>query len=149
MHMVVFNKRLRSDLLTPILAKTYVGLVNCYVVIFVVTTVLMLSSTARAQLAKPDSLRSALTITTNDTLKIVLLTKLTDYYSETNPDSSFAYANELARVANRLSFKLDEAHARVDCRLCHPQVRTASGVITKYKPVKSGCGDCHGLEFQK
>src|SRR4026208_2212601 len=68
---------------------------------------------AQPQLAKPDSLRSALRLTTNDTLKIVILTKLTEYYSETNPDSSFAYANELARVANRLSYKLDEASAQL------------------------------------
>ena len=90
MHMVVvFNKRLRSDLLTSILAKTYVGSINCCVVILAVTTVLMLSTTARAQWAKPDSLRSALTMTTNDTLKIVILTRLTEYYSETRPDSAF------------------------------------------------------------
>ena len=114
MHMVVvFNKRLRSDLLTSILAKTYVGAINCCVVILAVTTVLMLSTTARAQWAKPDSLRSALTMTTNDTLKIVILTRLTEYYSETSPDSAFEYSNELGRVANRLSFKLDEANAQL------------------------------------
>ena len=58
-------------------------------------------------------------MTTNDTLKIVILTRLTDYYSETNPDSSYAYGNELARVANRLSFKLDEAHALCLIRICN------------------------------
>ena len=94
-------------------AHTYVGVVNCCVVILAVTIILLLSTTARAQSAKPDSLRSALMMTTNDTLKVVILTRLTEYYSETNPDSSFTYGNELARVANRLSYKLDEANAQL------------------------------------
>jgi hypothetical protein len=104
---IVFKKRLRSD---PLRAQTYVGVVNCWVVIVAVTTGLMLSTTARAQ---PDSLRSALMMTTNDTLKIVVLTRLAEYYCETSPDSSYAYCNELARVANHLSYKLDEAHAQL------------------------------------
>ncbi|HMG94214.1 MAG TPA: tetratricopeptide repeat protein, partial [Chryseolinea sp.] len=111
--MVVFKKRLCSDLLNPMRAHTYVGVVSRFVVILHVTIILMLSTTARAQSAKPDSLRSALMMTTNDTLKIVILTRLTEYYSETSPDSSFAYSNELARVANRLSYKLEEANAQL------------------------------------
>ena len=51
--------------------------------------------------------------TTNDTLKIVILTRLMEYYSETSPDSSYDYGNELTRVANRLSYKLDEAYAQL------------------------------------
>ena len=111
--MVVFKKRLRSDLLNPTRTRTYVGVVNCCVVILVVTIILMLSTTASAQSAKPDSLKSALRLTTNDTLKVVILTRLTEYYSETSPDSSIAYGNELARVANGLSYKLDEANAQL------------------------------------
>jgi tetratricopeptide (TPR) repeat protein len=113
MHIVEFKKRLLSSLLNPMRAQTYVGVINCCVVILIVTITLMLSTSARAQLAKPDSLRSALMMTTNDTLKVIILTRLTEYYSETNPDSSFAYGNELARVANRLSYKLDEANAQL------------------------------------
>jgi two-component system NtrC family sensor kinase len=86
---------------------------NCCVVILVATIILMLPTAARAQSAKPDSLRLALTMTTNDTLKVVILTRLIEYYSETSPDSSFVYSNELARVANRLSYKLDEANAQL------------------------------------
>jgi len=111
MHMVVFKKHFISDLLN--LLRVQKGVINDRAVILVVTTVLILSSTARAQLAKPDSLRSALMMATNDTLKIVILTSLTEYYSETSPDSSYAYGDELAKVANRLSYKLDEAHAQL------------------------------------
>ncbi len=47
-------------------------------------------------------------------------------------------------------FKLDEAHVGVECRLCHPRARAASGEFTtRYKPLKSGCGDCHGLDFRR
>ncbi|HEY5919139.1 MAG TPA: ATP-binding protein [Chryseolinea sp.] len=78
------------------------------------TAGVMSSPAVKAQfVANPDSLKAVLRATRNDTLKIVALTRLAEYYSETNPDSSYAYSNELASVANRLSHKLDEAHAQL------------------------------------
>jgi len=77
-----------------------------------ITAGVMWSPTAKAQfLANADSLKAVLRATTNDTLKIVILTRLTEDYCEVNSDSTYTYGTELVGVARRLSYKLDEAHA--------------------------------------
>jgi hypothetical protein len=44
-------------------------------------------------------------------------------------------------------FKLGEAHKKVACKECHPMVSSINGVqLVQYKPIKSKCSDCHGLD---
>jgi hypothetical protein len=46
-------------------------------------------------------------------------------------------------------FKLGEAHRKVACKECHPLVSFDNGLrLVQYKPIKSQCSDCHGLEIQ-
>lgn len=48
---------------------------------------------------------------------------------------------------DRARFKLDAAHKGVSCRECHPLVPLKDGRrITQYKPVRTGCADCHDLK---
>ncbi len=48
---------------------------------------------------------------------------------------------------DRARFKLDAAHKGVSCRECHPTVPLKDGRrIVQYKPVKTGCADCHDFK---
>jgi hypothetical protein len=41
-------------------------------------------------------------------------------------------------------FKLDEAHAKVTCKECHPVVHLSNGEsVVQFKPLRSKCSDCH------
>jgi tetratricopeptide (TPR) repeat protein len=58
-----------------------------------------------------DSLQHELAVSNNDTMRFILLGKISDEYSEINPDSAFYYAEKVIPYAKRLQFKLEEATA--------------------------------------
>lgn len=46
-------------------------------------------------------------------------------------------------------FKLDKAHAKVDCASCHHPVTQPDGEsVVQYRPLTTRCEDCHGFEKQ-
>ncbi len=57
-----------------------------------------------------DSLLNETASTKNDTLKLVNYIRLSDEYSEKNPDSAYYFANKGLGIAQKLNFKLEEAH---------------------------------------
>src|SRR5688572_23506206 len=62
-----------------------------------------------AQRFQIDSLRREAKITTNDTIRLVRLKSISDYFSELNPDSSYYYAEQSLNLSRKLNLKLDEA----------------------------------------
>jgi two-component system NtrC family sensor kinase len=58
-----------------------------------------------------DSLQHELAVSNNDTMRFILLGKISDVYSEINPDSAFYYADKVVPIAKKLQFKLEEATA--------------------------------------
>jgi two-component system, NtrC family, sensor kinase len=58
-----------------------------------------------------DSLKNVLAETGNDTLEMILHGKLATGYAEINPDSSFRYANEMLKIAERLDLPLEKVNA--------------------------------------
>ena len=58
-----------------------------------------------------DSLQHELAVSSNDTMRFILLGKIADVYSEINPDSAFYYADKVIPIAKKLQFKLEEATA--------------------------------------
>lgn len=46
---------------------------------------------------------------------------------------------------SRARYQLDGAHRGLACAECHPGEPTAGGgQMTRYRPLKSECTDCHG-----
>src|ERR1044072_4726009 len=58
-----------------------------------------------------DSLRHELAFSNNDTMRFILMGKISDVYSEINPDSAFYYADKVIPYAKKFQFKLEEATA--------------------------------------
>ena len=60
-----------------------------------------------------DSLKQALSATTNDTLRLVLSNELRYNYFlvNTNYDSTLIYSRQVCALAHRLGYKIDEAYA--------------------------------------
>ncbi|MFB3906281.1 MAG: hypothetical protein ACE15E_22790 [Acidobacteriota bacterium] len=59
--------------------------------------------------------------------------------------NEFWWRPSLFDHATHSSFKLDGAHARVPCTLCHDQVREVDGhKVRLYRPTPRKCADCHG-----
>ena len=79
----------------------------------IVYTLLMIATAkfSVAQQVNADSLKQATINTRNDTSKLILLGRLTDFYVETNPDSAYNYANQMLSVAEKLDLKLEEVYA--------------------------------------
>ena len=46
-------------------------------------------------------------------------------------------------------FKLVGAHQLVKCEKCHPTLNRDGKQYTLFKPLKSGCADCHGNRSSK
>ena len=72
---------------------------------------LLINIAVLAQQSYIDSLQKEISITQNDTIKLVLLSNIARIYSETIPDSAFAFAEKELAIARRLNFKLDEGGA--------------------------------------
>jgi two-component system NtrC family sensor kinase len=64
-----------------------------------------------AQQSKIDSLQHEAATTQNDTLKLILLGKLSNIYTEINPDTAYHYSEKMLSLARKLDFQLEEAHA--------------------------------------
>src|ERR1043166_3433298 len=58
-----------------------------------------------------DSLQRELAVSNNDTMRFILLGRISDVYSEINPDSSFYYAGKVIPITKKLQLKLEEATA--------------------------------------
>ncbi len=65
----------------------------------------------KAQQSHIDSLVHEASITQNDTLKLVLFSKLSEAYTETNPDSAYYYAEKILQISRNLKLRLNEAYA--------------------------------------
>ena len=61
-----------------------------------------------AQHAIIDSLKYEISIAADDTIRLVLLERIANEYSEINPDSAYHYAEEIPGLARKLNLKLEE-----------------------------------------
>jgi tetratricopeptide (TPR) repeat protein len=66
---------------------------------------------ANAQQTNLDSLKNVLAVAENDTIVLILNGKLATGYAEINPDSSFRYASEMLKIAERLDLPLEKVNA--------------------------------------
>ena len=64
-----------------------------------------------AQQVNADSLKQAANNTLNDTSRLILLGRLTNFYVEINPDSAYNYASQMLSIAQKLDLKLEEVYA--------------------------------------
>jgi len=58
-----------------------------------------------------DSLQHELSVSNDDTMRLILLGQLADVYSEINYDTSFFYAEKVIPISRKLQLKLEEAAA--------------------------------------
>ena len=79
-----------------------------YILLFLLQTI-----TAKAQQSYIDSLRQILENSKHDTIKINILTALSQYYSDSKPDSSVYFAEQRVTLTRKLNFKLEEVDASV------------------------------------
>ena len=66
---------------------------------------------AFAQQSYIDSLKRVIGNVKNDTAQMILFGKISDYYSEINPDSSYHYAATMNGIAKKLHLRIEEAFA--------------------------------------
>ncbi len=66
---------------------------------------------ARAQLTPVDSLNLEISNTKNDTLRLVLLSKLTGHFFESDFKQSSVYARQMLPLAKKMGYKIEEAYA--------------------------------------
>ncbi|MEP6617624.1 MAG: ATP-binding protein [Ginsengibacter sp.] len=79
---------------------------------FFYTSLLFLAAQfTTAQKIGIDSLFQAAEATRNDTTKIILFSRITEAYTEINPDSSLLYAQKVLALAEKLKFRLTEVYA--------------------------------------
>ena len=65
----------------------------------------------RAQLTLVDSLKMEIRATTNDTVRLVLLSKLTSHYFELDFEQLGIYSKPMLHLAKKLGYKIEEAYA--------------------------------------
>ena len=66
---------------------------------------------SRAQLAYVDSLKLEIKNTENDTLRLVLLSKLINNFFDADFEQSLSYSKQLLRLSKSLNYKIEEAYA--------------------------------------
>jgi two-component system NtrC family sensor kinase len=66
---------------------------------------------AAAQQPLIDSLEHEITITQNDTIKLILFGQISNAYTETNTDSAYHYAERMLSLAKNFDLQLEEVHA--------------------------------------
>jgi two-component system NtrC family sensor kinase len=64
-----------------------------------------------AQQAQIDSLHQEISITQNDTLRLILFGKLSNAFTEINPDSAYYYSEKMLSLARKFDLQLEEVHA--------------------------------------
>ncbi len=80
--------------------------------LFIITLLLLgILQKSDAQQISADSLISIIKSSGNDTMQIVALCDLVEYYDETKPDSSIYYAEILLTKAHKLGYALNEVFA--------------------------------------
>ncbi|MEP6700582.1 MAG: ATP-binding protein [Bacteroidota bacterium] len=79
-------------------------------IIYIISFLLGITTIA-AQQSYTDSLQHEITISKNDTIRLVLFGKLADIYSELNPDSTYHYGEKMLNLAKKLDLKLEEVIA--------------------------------------
>ncbi len=62
------------------------------------------------------------------------------HFSTTWKDLNFDHNRDSA-------YKLEGAHSKVPCKLCHRQESTDSGPIVRYKPIGTDCKTCHDADL--
>ena len=72
---------------------------------------LLLLNCIHAQPGNIDSIKHEAEAASNDTIRIVLFGKMSNVYTETNPDSAYFYANKMYQLAKTLNFPLEQVHA--------------------------------------
>ena len=72
---------------------------------------LLFNEVSIAQQSTIDSLIKEVSITINDTSKLIRLRTIARLYAEVNPDSSYHYAEQSLALSRKLQFKLDEGGA--------------------------------------
>ncbi|MFI5155491.1 MAG: ATP-binding protein [Chitinophagales bacterium] len=68
-------------------------------------------ATVSGQQATVDSLRREESLAKNDTIRLILLTSLTEAFTEGKPDSAYYFGKELLSLSQKLKLKLNEAYA--------------------------------------
>ena len=58
-----------------------------------------------------DSLRNEIDVSKNDTISLILLAKIANLYSESNPDSAYRYAEKMFGISKKLALKQEEMAA--------------------------------------
>jgi len=64
-----------------------------------------------AQQSYIDSLRHEISVSENDTVNMILFAKISDIYSEINPDSAYFYAEKMRTITIKLHLRLEEIFA--------------------------------------
>ena len=72
---------------------------------------LFIASVVAAQQLYVDSLKQEAFSSKNDTTRLLILEKISNIYSEINPDSAAHYASETQLAAQKLNLKLEEVVA--------------------------------------
>ncbi len=70
---------------------------------------LILINAVSAQPSVFDSLKYEMSIAADDTIRLLLLERIANEYSEINPDSAYRYATEIPGLARKLNLKLEES----------------------------------------
>ena len=77
-------------------------------IIFYILFLLVLINAISAQQTVFDSLKYEISKTNNDTIRLLLLERIANEYSEINPDSAYHYATEIPGLARKLNLELEE-----------------------------------------
>src|SRR5690349_7437743 len=77
---------------------------------FLILFIVACANAGRGELSI-DSLKTVLSTTSNDTLKLSCAGNLADAYSEISPDSALVYAERELLLAKKLGFRLNECYA--------------------------------------
>ena len=72
---------------------------------------IVIANRVAAQNSLVDSLVHEASITKNDTIKLILFGKLSNEFTEINPDSSYYYSEKMLSLAKRFDLQLEEVQA--------------------------------------
>ncbi len=75
---------------------------------FFTAILLVIVKLVAAQQSNIDSLKDEAAFSKNDTIKLILLEKIANVYSEINPDSAYYYAGKMVAITRKLNLKLEE-----------------------------------------
>src|SRR5687768_7026431 len=79
--------------------------------IIVLLLLCFILNTSTAQLTPVDSLKLEISNTKNDTLRLVLLSKLTSHFFEADFEQSLVYSKQMLQLTKSLGYKIEQAYA--------------------------------------